>query len=63
MYERNNAPMRSSQQNALASILLSGIRSGTIKAYADGDTAFTTPLNPAALDALTQCDATSVMSI
>ena len=60
MYERNNAPMRSGQADALAGILLSGIRSGTIKAYADGDTAFTTPLNPAALDAITPCDATSL---
>lgn len=60
VYERNNAPMRSNQQNALAGILLNGIRSGAIKAYADGDTAFTTPLNPATLDAITQCDATSL---
>ncbi len=60
VYEQNNAPMRSGRADALASILLSGIRSGAIKAYADGDTAFTTPLNPAALDALTSCDATSL---
>ena len=60
VYELKNAPLRSNNANSFAAILLSGIKSGALKAYSNHDTTFSTPLSLAAIDTLTQCDANNL---
>ncbi len=60
VFEGNNAPLCIGQTYSFANILLSGIHSGTIRAYSNEDTGFTTPLTLGAIDTLIQCDAASL---
>jgi len=62
VYERENSPLRSEETDALASILLNGIKSGILKAYASEDTAFLHPLALQAIDTLSLCDASGLSS-
>ncbi len=57
VFDRENAALLNIDANSFATILLSGIKSGTIKAYSSDDISLSTPLTVGAIDTLTQCDA------
>ena len=60
VYYKNNIQLRNDPAtppgHVLANVLLNGIRTGTLKAYTNGDTALTTPLSIAAIDSIITCD-------
>ncbi len=56
VYKQVNSPLRSGQTDAFAIVLLTGIRSGEIKAYSNDDTTYKHPLTMQAIDTLIMCD-------